>query len=88
MGNLIKVPDIPHPTSCWKQKLTPPYAMWRCTYEKGHDGMHSWEKCNHPLDQRWQYPATWLCCKCFQYFWGSKHTDNPVSLYGTQNKNR
>lgn len=41
---IVPVPDIPHPTKCYAQALTPPHAMTRCTRQKGHTGPHSWEK--------------------------------------------
>lgn len=41
---IIKVPDTPGPKGiCWKQKLTPPHAMARCTRKAGHKGPHTWE---------------------------------------------
>lgn len=44
----IKVPDIKHPTLCYKQynPTKPPFegAMSRCMYPKGHSGPHQWEK--------------------------------------------
>lgn len=39
---VIRVPDIPHPTLCWKQKLDPPGVMFRCPLKKGHKGPHDW----------------------------------------------
>jgi len=29
-------------------------------------------KCNHPMDERWQYEHYWLCCVCYRLFWGDK----------------
>lgn len=39
-------------------------------------------KCEHPTDQRWQYPEHWLCCVCLKEFWGrTDDTSKPIS-YG------
>lgn len=40
-------------------------------------------RCDHPMDQRWQYPMHWLCCRCYKWFWGKKEDDqHPVYAKG------
>lgn len=38
---IIKVPDITHPTKCFKQQ---PGGMARCGFKKRHKGRHAWDK--------------------------------------------
>ena len=40
---VIVVPDVPHPTLCWRQTFTGPVPMARCNRPKGHAGKHSWQ---------------------------------------------
>lgn len=37
---VIHVPDLTHPTKCWKASP----ALVRCTLPKGHAGPHSWAR--------------------------------------------
>lgn len=41
----IKVPDIKHPTLCFKQEVVNNVitTFERCGYPKGHAGRHQWE---------------------------------------------
>lgn len=48
-GKVIKVPDIPHPTLCWKQDLEGVgVLMGRCNFKKHHKGKHAWELLKKP----------------------------------------
>jgi hypothetical protein len=42
----IAVPDVDHPTLCWKQEVRDGIVstFLRCRYPKNHDGPHEWEK--------------------------------------------
>lgn len=54
----ITVPDVPHDTLCYKQKLDPPGAMGRCDRPKGHLGPHSYALADCLRDLR-VLLATW-----------------------------
>lgn len=40
---LIKVPQVTHPTLCYKQPGSGPHVMTHCNFKKKHKGPHSWE---------------------------------------------
>lgn len=39
-------------------------------------------RCDHPPQQRWQYPLHWMCCACCRYFWGKKTETPQADIYG------
>lgn len=49
---VIVVPDVKHPTLCFKQTFTGPVPMARCNKPKGHAGTHSWDAADAMLKAR------------------------------------
>lgn len=41
---VIPVPQVTHPTLCYKQAASGPHVMTHCVFAKGHAGPHSWDK--------------------------------------------